>query len=78
MFVMILLYFILFYFIFFFLGPFCGIFANGSSLARGQIKATAAGQIKATATGIAHHRHSNVGYKPRLPPTPQLMALPDP
>jgi len=43
--------------------------AYGNSLARGQIKATAAG---------LHHSHSNVGSEPHLWPTPQLMVLPDP
>ena len=35
------------------------------------------GPIGATATGL-RHSHSNVGSKPRLQPTPQLMATPDP
>ena len=43
--------------------------AYGSSQARGRISATAAG---------LHHSHSNVGSKPRLPPTPQFTAMPDP
>ena len=37
----------------------------------------AMGQIRAAAVGL-HHNHSNVGSKPPLPPTPQLMAMPDP
>ena len=39
--------------------------ANGSFQARGQIGAAAAS---------LHHSHSNVGSKPHLHPTPQLMA----
>ena len=39
------------------------------SWARGPIGATAA---------TLHHSHSNVGSKPHLQPTPQLMATPDP
>ena len=31
----------------------------------------------AVATGL-HQSHSNVGSEPRLRPTPQLMAIPDP
>ena len=37
----------------------------------------ARGQIRATASGL-HHSHSNVGSEPRLQPTPQLTATPDP
>ena len=36
----------------------------------------ARGQIGAAATGLCQS-HSNVGSKPRLQPTPQLMATPD-
>ena len=43
--------------------------AYGGSQARNQIGATAAG---------LHHSHSNVGSEPRLQPTPQLPATPDP
>ena len=43
--------------------------AYGGSQARGQIGATAAG---------LHHSHSNLGSKPHLGPTPQLMATVDP
>ena len=43
--------------------------AHGSSQARGPIGATAAG---------LGHSHSNAGSKPRLQPTPHLMATPDP
>ena len=34
-------------------------------------------QIGAAAAGL-YHSHSNVGYKPSLQPTPQLMATMDP
>lgn len=43
--------------------------AYGSSQARGQIRAVAAG---------LHHSHSNAGSEPRMRPTPQLIATPDP
>ena len=43
--------------------------AYGGSQARGPIGTTAAG---------LHHSHRNMGSKPRLQPTPQLMATPDP
>ena len=43
--------------------------AYGISQARGPIGATAAG---------LQQSHSNVGSKPRLPPTAQLTATPDP
>ena len=43
--------------------------AHGSSQARGGIGAAAAG---------LHHSRSNAGSEPRLQPTPQLMAMPDP
>ena len=45
--------------------------AYGVSRARGQIRATAASH--------SHSRsHSNAGSQPRLQPTPQLTAMPDP
>ena len=37
----------------------------------------AKGRIRAIATGLSHS-HSNAGSKPRLQPTPQLTATPDP
>ena len=43
--------------------------AYGSSRARGLIRATAVG---------LRHSHSYVGSEPRLRPTPQFMAMPDP
>ena len=43
--------------------------AYGGSQARVQIGAVAAGLC---------HSHSNTGSKPRLQPTPQLTAMPDP
>ena len=43
--------------------------AYGGSQASGRIRTTAAGP---------HHSHSNAGSEPCLPPTPQLMAAPDP
>ena len=43
--------------------------AYGSFQARGPIRATAASLC---------HSQRNAGYEPRLQPTPQLMAMPDP
>ena len=43
--------------------------AYGDYQARGPVGAIAAG---------LYHRHSNSGSEPCLPPTPQLMATPDP
>ena len=43
--------------------------AYGGSQARGRIRAVAAS---------LRQSHSNVGSEPRLRPTPQLMATPDP
>ena len=37
----------------------------------------ARGRIGAVATGL-HQSHSNAGSEPRLQPTPQLTATPDP
>ena len=37
----------------------------------------ARGQIRVVATGL-HQSHSNPGPEPRLQPTPQLVATPDP
>ena len=37
----------------------------------------ATGRIGAVAAGL-HHSHSNAGSEPRLRPTPQLTAIPDP
>ena len=37
----------------------------------------AKGRIRATAVSLCHS-HSNSGSEPRLRPTPQLMATPDP
>ena len=39
----------------------------------------ARGLIGAVSTGLCHsHSHSNEGSEPRLQPTPQLIATPDP
>ena len=45
--------------------------ACGDSQGRGRIGAVA------VAAGL-HHSHSNLGSEPRLQPTPQLTAAPDP
>jgi len=56
--------FLSFFFFFFFFGIFRSTpTAYGGSQARGQ---------------ILHHSHSNGGFMPRLQPTPQLTATPDP
>ena len=61
----------LFFFFFFCLFAFssAALEAYGGSQARGQIEAVVAGLCQ---------RHSNVESKPRLQPTPQVMATPDP
>ena len=64
--------FVLFLFLFFFVFlsfPRATPAAYGGSQARGLIGAVAAG---------LHQSHSNAGSEPRLQPTPQLMATPDP
>ena len=55
----------IFYFLLFRAAP----AAYGDSQARGPIGAVAAGLC---------HSHGNAGYQPRLRPTPQLTATPDP
>ena len=57
--------------LFFFVRFRAALLANGSSQARGQIGATAASLLH-------HHSYSNSGSKPRLRPTPELMATLDP
>ena len=54
------------FFIFFPFFPYAAPSAYGSFQARVQIRATAAS---------LHHSHSNMGSKPSLWPTPQLMAM---
>ena len=57
-------------FFFFFFGLFrATLMAYGGSQARGQIGA---------AVASLHHSHSSARSAPCLPPTPQLMATPDP
>ena len=59
-----------FFFSFFFFCLFRAVpMAYGSSQARGQMGTAAAGLC---------HSHSNMGSKPHLQPTLQLMAIPDP
>ena len=57
-------------FFFLFLGSF-----RAAPVAYGGSQAT--GPNGAVATGL-HHNHSNTGSEPRLLPTPQLTATPDP
>ena len=56
---------------FFFFFPFlrAAPTAYGGAQARGRIRATAAG---------LRHSLSNVGFEPRLRPTPQFTVMPDP
>ena len=65
------LYFFFLFFLFFCLFAFsrAAPVAYGGSQARGLIGAVAAGLCQS---------HSNAGSQPRLQPTPQLMATPDP
>ena len=62
-------FFFLFFFLFVFLSFRAAPVAYGGSKARGLIRTVAAG---------LHPNHSNMGPEPRLRPTPQLTALPDP
>ena len=55
---------------FFFLGLF-----RATPMTYGGSQAT--GQIRIVAANL-HHSHSNAEPEPRLQPTPQLMAMPDP
>ena len=57
--------FILFYF---------GLFLRAASC---RVGSQARGLIRAVANGL-RQSHSNAGSEPRLGPTPQLMAMPDP
>ena len=61
--------FLAFFFLFFF-----GLFRAAPAAYR---HSQARGLIRATAASL-YHSHSNAGSKPCLPPTPQLMATPDP
>ena len=62
-------YYIFFFFFFSFLFFYNCICGYGSSQARSQISTADAG---------LGHSHSNIGSKPLLPPTLQLVATPDP
>ena len=58
-----------FFFVFLpFLGPLPWHMAYGGSQARG---------LTRTVDTSLHHSHSNAGFKPHLPPTPELMEMPD-
>uniref|UniRef100_A0A8W4FMI7 Dynein axonemal heavy chain 8 n=1 Tax=Sus scrofa TaxID=9823 RepID=A0A8W4FMI7_PIG len=61
--------FFFFFFVFFFAISWAASAAYGDSQARGPIGAVATGLLQS---------HSNKGSEPRLQPTPQLMATPDP
>ena len=65
----------LIYFEFFFF--FCPFFAISWAAPSAYGGSHARGQIRAIATGL-HQSHSNEGSEPRLRPTPQLTATPDP
>ena len=58
-----------FFFFFFFFAIWRFFLTYGGSQARGRIGAVAV---------RLHQSHSNVGFQPRLQPTPQLMSTPDP
>ena len=60
------------YFFFFF-----GLFAISWAAPAAYGGSQARGQIGALASGL-HHSHSSVKSEPRLQPTPQLPATPDP
>ena len=59
------------FFLFFLFFFFLSFFFYATPVAYGESQAR--GRIRAIATGL-HHSHSNSGSKPRLQPTPQLMA----
>jgi len=61
----------------FFLFFFFGLFAFSMTAHTAYGGSQARGLIGAVATGL-HQSHSNAGSEPRLQPTPQLMATPDP
>ena len=54
---------------------FVSAFSRGTPVAYGGSQAR--GLIGALASGL-HHSHSNAGSEPRLGPTPELTATPDP
>ena len=67
-----------FYFIYLFIYFFC-LFVFSRSAPMAYRGSQARGLIGTVAAGLRHcHSHSNVGSKPRLRPTPQLMATLDP
>ena len=68
---------ILFYFIFLFLFLFIYFFAISWAAPAAYGGSQARGRIGAAATSL-RQSHSNAGSEPRLQPTPQLTATPDP
>ena len=58
-----------------FLGVFFKIFFRAAPMAYGGSQTR--GQVETVAAGLCHS-HSNVGSKPCLQPTPQILAMPDP
>ena len=60
--------------VFFFVFCFLFFFRAAPVVYRGS---QARGQIRVTVAGL-HHSHSNAGSEPRLQPTPQLRAAPNP
>ena len=60
-----------------FLGFFFGLFAISWAAPAAYGGSQARGRIRAVATGL-HQSHSKAGSEPRLQPTPQLTATPDP
>ena len=56
---------------------FFGLFAFSSAAPEAHGGSQARGLIRAVAAGL-RQSHSNAGSEPRLPPTPQLTATPEP
>ena len=67
----------IFLFLFIYLFIFFCLFAFSRAAPEAYGSPQARGLMGAAATGL-RQSHSNVGSKSCLPPTPQLMAMPDP
>ena len=65
-----------YFFIILLLNDFFFVFLPFLGLLPRHMSSQARGRIRAVATSL-HRGHSNMGSKPHLRPTPQLMAMPD-
>ena len=66
----------LFFYLFIFCLFVCFAFSRAAPVAHEGCQAS--GLTGAVAAGLLQSHHSNMGSEPRLQPTPQLMATPDP